>query len=122
MKGTYPLILEDAKLGAAARALFADAQAMLKQMVAEGWLTANAVVGFWPANADGDDIVIYRDDTRRSGRARLFTLRQQIARSTDRRRHVALADFVAPRESGVADYVGGFAVTTGIGEDAIAER
>jgi 5-methyltetrahydrofolate--homocysteine methyltransferase len=137
MKGTFPLILDDAKLGAAARALFDDAQAMLKQMVAEGWLTANAVIGFWPANAEGDDIVLYSDDTRRKERARLFTLRQQIARSTDRRRHLALADFVAPRPeidrdgglvsgqekaSGRADYVGGFAVTAGIGEDVIAER
>jgi 5-methyltetrahydrofolate--homocysteine methyltransferase len=122
MKGTYPLILDDPKLGAAARSLFDDAQAMLKQMVAERWLTANAVVGFFPANADGDDIVIFADDARRQERARLFTLRQQIARSTDRRRHLALADFVAPRDTDLADYVGGFAVTAGIGEEAVAER
>jgi 5-methyltetrahydrofolate--homocysteine methyltransferase len=95
---------------------------MLQRMVSERWLTANAVVGFWPANAEGDDIALYADDTRRKERGRLFTLRQQIARSTDRRRHVALADFVAPHETGAADYVGGFAVTAGIGEEAVAER
>jgi 5-methyltetrahydrofolate--homocysteine methyltransferase len=122
MKGTYPLILDDPKIGPAARVLFADAEAMLKQMVAERWLMANAVVGFWPANAEGDDILVFTDDSRQTERARLFTLRQQIARSTDRRRHVALADFVAPRDSRVRDYVGGFAVTTGIGEQAIANR
>src|SRR5690606_32675213 len=122
MKGTYPLILDDAKVGEAARALFADAQAMLKQMVAERWLTANAVVGFWPANAEGDDIVVWNDEVRREERARLFSLRQQIARDGNRRRHVALADFVAPRDTGLADYVGGFAVTAGIGEEGVAER
>ncbi len=120
--GTYPLLLEDPKVGEAARNLFADARAMLDQMVAETWLTAKGVVGLFPANADGDDIVIYEDETRRSERARLFTLRQQIARTSGKRAHVALADFVAPRETGLADYVGGFAVTAGIGEEAVAER
>jgi 5-methyltetrahydrofolate--homocysteine methyltransferase len=121
MKGTYPLILEDDKIGPAATSLYNDAQAMLRQMVAESWLTANGVVGFWPANADGDDIVLYTDETRTKERTRLFTLRQQISRSTESKRaHTALADFVAP--VGVPDYVGGFAVTAGIGEEAIAER
>ena len=122
IKGTYPQILEDETAGAAARALFADAQAMLRQMVEERWVRANAVIGFWPANAVGDDIALYGDEERREERARFFTLRQQIARSTDRRRHVALSDFLAPAESGVADYVGGFAVTAGIGEERVAER
>ncbi len=123
MKGTFPHILDDAKAGAAARALFADAEAMLKQMVEENWLTANGVIGFWPANAEGDDIVVYGDEARGKERARLFTLRQQIARSgASKRAHVALADFVAPRETGLPDYVGGFAVTAGIGEEAVAER
>jgi 5-methyltetrahydrofolate--homocysteine methyltransferase len=123
MKGTYPHILSDPKIGEAARSLYEDAQAMLKQMVAENWLTANGVIGFWPANAEGDDIVVYEDEARRHERARLFTLRQQIARSGDSRRaHVALADFVAPGEAGVHDFVGGFAVTAGIGEEAVAER
>jgi 5-methyltetrahydrofolate--homocysteine methyltransferase len=120
--GTYPMLLDDPKVGEAARNLFADAQAMLEQMIAESWLTANGVVGFFPANADGDDIVVYEDETRTKARVRLFTLRQQIARASGRRAHVALADFVAPRETGLADYVGGFAVTAGIGEEAVAER
>ena len=123
MKGTYPVILDDPLVGEAARALFADAQAMLRQMVDENWLTANGVVGFWPAAADGDDIVLYADETRTQERERLYTLRQQMARSAgNTRAHTALADFVAPKETGVADYVGGFAVTAGIGEEAVAER
>jgi len=122
MKGTYPQILDDETYGPAARALLADAEAMLTKMVDERWVSANGVVGFWPANAIGDDIALYEDEGREVEKARLFTLRQQIARSTDRRRHVALSDFVAPVGSGVADYVGGFAVTAGIGEEAVAER
>jgi 5-methyltetrahydrofolate--homocysteine methyltransferase len=123
MIGTYPLLFDDPKIGPPAKALFADAQAMLKQMVAENWLTANAVIGFYPANAIGDDIAVYEDETRSAERARLYSLRQQIARSNDNKRaHVALADFVAPRETGLADYIGGFAVTAGIGEEAVAER
>ena len=122
MKGTYPHILNDPKVGSAARALHADAISMLKQMVAENWLTANGVIGFWPANAEGDDIVVFNEEGKQE-RARLFTLRQQIARSSDsKRHHVALADFVAPRETGLTDYIGGFAVTAGIGEDVVAER
>ncbi|MDQ0439797.1 5-methyltetrahydrofolate--homocysteine methyltransferase [Kaistia dalseonensis] len=122
IKGTYPLLFEDEKVGKAAKALFNDAQAMLKQMVDEKWVSANAVIGFWPANAVGDDIALYADEARSEEAARFFTLRQQIARSTDKRRHVALSDFIAPKETGVADYIGGFAVTAGIGEEAVAER
>ena len=121
IKGTYPLVLEDPKVGPAAKALIADAQRMLAQLVRERWLTANGVVGFWPASADGDDIVLYTDDSRTEKLAVLHTLRQQMARSGDRG-NVALADFVAPIGSGIADYVGGFAVTAGLGEDAVAER
>jgi 5-methyltetrahydrofolate--homocysteine methyltransferase len=120
--GTYPLLFDDPKVGAAARALFADAQAMLKQMVDEDWLTANGVIGFYPANAASDDIILYEDAARAKERARLFTLRQQIERARGDRAHVALADFVAPRETGLADFIGGFAVTAGIGEEAVAER
>jgi 5-methyltetrahydrofolate--homocysteine methyltransferase len=122
MTGTYPLILEDEKVGAAATSLYNDAQAMLRQMVDENWLTANGVIGFWPANAEGDDIVVY-DEAGKTERARLHTLRQQIARSAgNKRHHAALADFMVPRSAGAIDYVGGFAVTAGIGEEAIAER
>ncbi len=122
IKGTYPLLLEDAKVGEAARALFGDANKMLADIVARRWLTANGVVGFWPANADGDDIIVYADQDRQVERTRLFTLRQQIARTRSDRAHLALADFVAPRESGRADYVGGFAVTSGLGSDALVKR
>lgn len=116
LAGRYPAILEDETVGPAARALFADAQAMLTRIVEEKWLTARAVIGFWPANAEGDDIILFRDDTRKTPLATLHTLRQQLARR-EGRANIALSDFVAPVASGVADYVGGFAVTTGIGEE-----
>ncbi|MFZ1109952.1 MAG: methionine synthase [Rhodomicrobium sp.] len=122
IKGTYPGVLTDSRYGEAASALHADAEAMLQKIVAEGWLAANGVAGFWPANAvDDDDIAIYRDDNRSERAATLHTLRQQIARDGGRA-NTALADFVAPEGSGVADYIGGFAVTAGIGEEAVAER
>jgi 5-methyltetrahydrofolate--homocysteine methyltransferase len=119
LAGPYPQILDDEVVGEAARPLFADAQKMLKQIIEERWYEARGVVGFWPANADGDDIVLWTDETRTQERARLFTLRQQMSKSQGRA-NLALADFVAP--SGPADYVGGFAVTAGLGEGAIAER
>jgi 5-methyltetrahydrofolate--homocysteine methyltransferase len=121
LTGKFPAILDDAKYGAAARNLLHDAQAMLDRIGSENWLRASAVFGLWPANADGDDILIYADDARTSPIAVLHTLRQQLARR-EGRANVALADFVAPRASGVADYVGAFMVTAGIGEDALAER
>ncbi|MEO1795076.1 MAG: vitamin B12 dependent-methionine synthase activation domain-containing protein, partial [Pseudomonadota bacterium] len=120
LRGRYPAILDDEIVGVEARKLKADADAMLAQIVDGKWLTARAVVGFWPAESVGDDIVLYRDDARteQSELARLHTLRQQIARDPRRdRANTALADFIAPRGSGVADYVGGFAVTAGIGEE-----
>ncbi|MET0408166.1 MAG: vitamin B12 dependent-methionine synthase activation domain-containing protein, partial [Hyphomicrobium sp.] len=123
LAGRYPQILADNKVGAEAKKLFDDAQALLKRIVAEKWVTASAVVGFWPANSVGDDIAVYRDDTRISQIATLHTLRQQIARDPSRNRaHAALSDFIAPKETGVADYVGGFAVTAGIGEEIAIER
>ena len=121
LTGKFPAILDDAKYGAAARSLFADAQAMLERVVAERWLRAAAVFGFWPANADGDDIFVYGDENRAKPIAVLHTLRQQLGRR-EGRANLALADFVAPRASGRADHVGAFIVTAGIGEDAVAER
>ncbi len=118
--GRYPAILEDEVVGEAARSLFQDAQAMLKRIVGEGWFEARGVVGFWPANADGDDIVLWTDETRGVERARLHTLRQQMVRA-EGRPNVALADFVAP-VGGPPDYVGGFAVTAGIGELEVAAK
>jgi 5-methyltetrahydrofolate--homocysteine methyltransferase len=121
LTGKYPAILNDAKVGEAARGLYADAQEMLRQMIAGGWFTTRAVIGFWPANSDGDDIVVFADETRKTPIATLYTLRQQLARR-EGRANVALSDFIAPRASGLADYVGAFAVTAGIGEDAVVER
>ncbi len=124
LAGRYPQILTDNKVGAEAKKLFDDAQVLLKRLVEEKWVTASAVVGFWPANSIGDDIAVYTDDTRSTQLTMLHTLRQQIARDPSRNRaHTALADFIAPKETGVADYIGGFAVTAGIGEDeAIAKH
>jgi 5-methyltetrahydrofolate--homocysteine methyltransferase len=119
--GRYPLIFDDPQAGEAAKSLFADAQAMLEKIVRERWLTARAAIGFWPANADGDDILLYSDEARDAPAATLHTLRQQMARESNKP-NLALADFVAPRASGVADYLGGFVVTTGHGETAHIER
>jgi 5-methyltetrahydrofolate--homocysteine methyltransferase len=121
LAGKFPAILDDAKVGAAARALYGDARKMLERIVAERWLAASAAFGFWPAQAAGDDILIYGDETRATPIATLHTLRQQLSKR-EGRANAALADFVAPRESGVADYIGAFAVTAGLGEDAAAER
>jgi 5-methyltetrahydrofolate--homocysteine methyltransferase len=119
LKGVYPRILEDEKQGEAARALFADAQAMLAQIIAEKWFQPRAVVGFWPANTVGDDIQLFTGEDREHELATLHTLRQQVTKR-DGRPNVALSDFVAPL--GQPDYVGGFVVTAGIEEQAIAER
>jgi len=122
MKGQYPRILEDDKYGEAARSLFDDAQTLLDQITQEKWLTANGVVGFWPANSVGsDDIELYTDENRKEQRAMLHSLRQQIARDGGRA-NTALADFIAPKETGLADYIGGFAVTTGLGEEPYLKR
>ncbi|MCV6601746.1 MAG: methionine synthase [Cohaesibacter sp.] len=115
MKGRYPAILSDDVYGEAASALFADAQEMLEQIVAEKWLTARGVIGFWPANRDGDDIALYRTERRDDEVARFHGLRQQIA-GRSKRANVCISDFVAPQGIGVDDYVGGFAVSTGFGE------
>ncbi len=121
LAGTFPRLLDDEVVGEAARSLYDDARAMLARIVAERWLRARAVVGFWPAASDGDDLVLYADDTRETPLATLHTLRQQLHR--DRGRHnLALADFVAPRDSGLADYLGAFVVTTGHGVEEAAAR
>ncbi|WJH40331.1 methionine synthase [Aliirhizobium terrae] len=121
LKGRYPAILEDEKQGEAARQLWSDAQAMLKKIIDENWFRPRAVIGFWPANAVGDDIRLFTDETRSEDLATFYTLRQQLSKR-DGRPNVALSDFVAPVDSGKADYVGGFVVTAGIEEVAIAER
>nr|WP_210271455.1 methionine synthase [Rhizobium sp. RM] len=121
LKGRFPAILDDEKQGEAARQLYADAQAMLKKIIDETWFRPRAVIGFWPANAVGDDIRVFTDESRGEELATFFTLRQQLSKR-DGRPNVAMSDFVAPVDSGVADYVGGFVVTAGIEEVAIAER
>jgi 5-methyltetrahydrofolate--homocysteine methyltransferase len=121
LKGRYPAILDDPAKGAAARQLFADAEELLDRIVRERLLTARAAFGFWPANATGDDIELYADDDRSSTIATVHTLRQQMAKPPGRP-NLALADFVAPRDDGPLDYVGGFAVTAGHGLDRLVER
>jgi 5-methyltetrahydrofolate--homocysteine methyltransferase len=122
--GRYPQILEDDVVGEAAVSLFADAQSMLQRIIGEQWFEARGVVGFWPANADGDDIVLYTDESRETELARLHSLRQQMAKDKTQadggRANVALSDFVAPVGTR-PDWVGGFAVTAGHGEAEIAK-
>lgn len=119
LAGRFPAILNDAKVGEVARSLYDDARKMLDTIVKEKWFRARATIGFWPANAQGDDIVLYADESRTRSIATLHTLRQQLEKR-EGRFNAALADFIAP--AGVPDYVGGFVVTAGIGEDVVADR
>ena len=114
MTGTYPRIFDSPTRGAEARKLFDDAQRLLDRIVRDGRLTARAVFGLFPANAVGDDIEVYADESRARPLTVLHTLRQQTARPAGQP-HQALADFVAPKDSGRRDYIGAFAVTAGIG-------
>ena len=115
LPGRYPKILQDATVGVEARKLFADAQEMLKKIIAEQWLTANAVFGLFPANSvNSDDIEIYADETRKQVAMTWHNLRQQTKKPDDIPNY-CLADFIAPKETGVADYIDAFAVTAGIG-------
>lgn len=114
LAGIYPKIFDDEKVGEQARNLFKDANELLQKIITEKWLTAKAVIGIWDANATGDDIEVYEDETRKTVKTVFHTLRQQGKKSTGIP-NIALADFIAPKDSGVNDYIGGFAVTTGIG-------
>ena len=117
LRGRYPAILDAPEQGEQARHLFADAQAMLDRIITERWLTARGVIGFFPANRVGeDDIALYTNETRDRIAATLHHLRQQSPKP-DGKPHRCLADWIAPRASGVADYLGAFAITTGIGID-----
>ena len=121
LKGRFPKILDDAEKGEEARKLYADAQAMLTQIIGQKWLGASAVVGLFPANAVGDDIEVYTDDARNQVRTTLHNLRKQ-GRPPAGKYNECLSDYIAPRDSGIADYIGGFAATSGIGiEDKLAE-
>jgi len=119
--GKFPDVLTDPVVGEAASQLYADAQRMLKQLIAERWLGVGAVIGLFPANSVGDDVEIYSDSTRAEELMTLNHLRQQKAKPQGQS-HLCLADFVAPKDSGVADYVGAFAVTAGIGIDEHVAR
>ena len=122
LRAAYPRILDDPTLGEAARALFADAQALLADIVQHKLLRARAVVGFWPANtADADTIRVYADDSRRTELARLFSLRQQTQKAPGLP-NFSFADFLAPAATGLPDYLGGFAVAAGDGLDALVAR
>jgi 5-methyltetrahydrofolate--homocysteine methyltransferase len=126
LRGSYPKIFDDEVVGTAAKKLFDDAQMLLNRIVSEKLLTANAVIGFWPANSVGDDIELevapgaFNNPAFRSanGKVVIHTLRQQ-AEKTDGQPYYALSDFIAPKESGMADYFGGFAATAGIGCDEL---
>ncbi|RCH53818.1 methionine synthase [Mucilaginibacter hurinus] len=118
LRGSYPKIFDDKYVGAEAKKLFEDAQVLLKKIVEEKLLHANGVIGFWPANSVGDDIELYADETRSHVIARIHTLRQQAEKAKDEP-YYALSDFIAPKDSGVTDYWGGFAVTAGLGCDEL---
>ena len=120
-KGRYPALLEDSEQGEAARTLWTETQHLLDQLVTEKWFRPRAVLGFWPANAEGDDIRLFTDDTRSSELASFHGLRQQIAKRQGRP-NVCISDFVAPLSSGKPDYLGAFVVTAGAEEEAISER
>ncbi len=127
LKGRFPAILDDPAQGAAARELYDNAQTLLGQIVADRSFIARGVYGFWPAASDGDDIVVYQPGTSGQGPGprqeltRFPMLRQQEAIADDKPNR-SLADFVAPRDCGVPDYIGAFAVTAGIGADAVVQR
>ena len=121
LAGKYPKILDDEVVGEHAKHLFADAQRMLKQIVDERWLTARAVIGFYPANSFDDDILLFSDEARDEVVTVLHHLRQQLAKPTQRP-NWCLSDFIAPAETEIQDYIGAFAVTAGIGIEAHIQR
>jgi 5-methyltetrahydrofolate--homocysteine methyltransferase len=120
LQGKHPDIMDDPVVGEQARTLLTDAEAMLDRIESEGLLTARAVVGLFPANARGDDVIVYADEERTRVRATVHGIRQQFAKA-DRPSH-CLSDFVAPVGSGRADWIGAFAVTAGVGADAVVAR
>ena len=121
LTGQFPAILDDAKVGEAARSLYDDAQRDARRRSStESWFRAAAVVGFWPANAEGDDILVFADEARAKPIAVLHTLRQQLAAPRGPRQRGACR-FRRAAPSGIADYVGAFAVTAGLGEDEVAD-
>jgi 5-methyltetrahydrofolate--homocysteine methyltransferase len=121
LKGRFPAILEHPQYGGAARDLYDNGRALLDRIISEQLLTANGVYGFWPAASEDDDIVVYRDREKNGELVRFNMLRQQEA-IADGKPNLSLADFIAPRAAGTTDYLGAFAVTAGLGADALARR
>ncbi len=121
LKGKYPKIFDDAVVGEQAKELYEDANALLDQIIDDGSLKANAVYGFWPAASVDDDIIVYSDESRKTELTRFHCLRQQWERK-GQKDYRSLADYIAPADSGREDYLGGFAVTTGIGADELAGK
>ncbi|HUY88099.1 MAG TPA: methionine synthase [Pirellulales bacterium] len=121
LRGKYPKIFDDEHVGVEARKLFDDAQRLLNQIIEQKLLHARGVYGFWPANSLGDDIVLFTDESRKHELARFHTLRQQWERKGVKH-YYALADFIAPVDSGRRDYLGAFAVTAGHGVDELAHK
>lgn len=121
LRGKYPKILDDQVVGEQAKELYADANAMLDQIIADKSLKANAAYGFWPAASEQDDIIVFTDDSRTEELTRFHMLRQQWERR-GQKDYRSLADYVAPADCGREDYIGGFVVTTGIGADTLADQ
>ncbi len=119
LAGKYPDILTDLVVGEAATNLFDDAKKMLDELIDDRKIKASAVIGFWPANSSDDDIILYTDDTRSKELTRLYHLRQQIEKPGGKP-SLCLSDYIAPADSGIADYIGGFAITAGLGVETLA--
>lgn len=122
LAGKFPKILDDEVVGESARNLYEDAQEMLKELVEKKLITPKGVIGFWPVNAVGDDIELYADDERKEVQTVLHSLRQQLEQRREGKANYALADFIAPKDSGKPDWIGGFAVTAGQEVEAMAEK
>ncbi|GAB2911053.1 methionine synthase [Rheinheimera gaetbuli] len=121
LSGKYPAILNHAEVGMEARRVFKDANAILDTMINDGHVKGKAVFGLFPANSDGEDIIVYTDESRTTEKVRLYNLRQQL-QLRNNAPNCSLADFIAPVDSGVKDYIGGFAVSTGFGADEFAAK
>jgi len=122
LAGKFPKILKDEVVGVEATRLYRDAEAMLKRIIDEKWLSARAVIGFWRANNVGDDIELYADKDKTDPLMTVHHMRQQLDRKTNDKPNYCLSDFIAPKSSGVTDWIGGFAVTAGIGIEEHLER
>jgi 5-methyltetrahydrofolate--homocysteine methyltransferase len=122
LRGKFPQILDHPEYGKAARDLYADASRLLDRIVRERLLAASAVYGFWPANADGDDVIVWADEARSAERLRFHFLRQQETKTDEQMTYRSLADYVAPLASGLVDSIGAFAVNAGVGADALVAR